>query len=164
MKHTLKHVLVAACLATLMACGGKKMLVSENNTAKAAGVLGLSVAWVKPKGNKFDIHFSIKDESESKSLIVYLHDINCYRGATMGEMKHKFFGAGEKVIDLKIGQTKKFTLGCNHGTDATGPVRIVIAKVYDNPTHDGKVPGKVIATNIEWKGMDPSAEAAPKAE
>ncbi len=160
MKTNLKHLLPLAFLIALMGCGGgKKVLMTENNTAKASGVLGLTVAWLKHKGNKFDVNFSMRDESESKSIIVYLHDIHCYRGETMAEMKHKWFGAGEKVIDLKIGQSKSFTLGCNHGADAKGPVRIVIEKVYDNPTHDGKVPGKVIANNISWTGKDPAAEA-----
>ncbi len=155
MKQMMKHVLVVVALAALMACGGKKIVMTDNNTAKASGVMSLTVGWVKDKGKKFDINFTMRNESESKSLIVYLHDLNCYRGTAMGEMRHK-----DQVVDFRVGQSKTFTLVCRQTGDAKGAMRLNIAKVYDNPSNDGRVPGKVIATNIDWKSVDSPAPAA----
>ena len=147
----MKHLFVAVSLLGLMACGGKKVVMTEGNQAKADGVLGMTVAWVKDKGSKYDIRLTLTNERDEEGVIVYLHDVHCYKGALKGEAKHTFFNTGERTIDFKPGESKSFNLVCRVGSETTGPVRINIARVYENPSNDGKTAGKVIAKNIDWK-------------
>lgn len=157
----MKHLIVALALVTLAACGGKKVVMTAGNEAKADGVLAMTVAWVKDKGSKFDIRLTLRNERDEEGVIVYLHDINCYKGALKGEAKHTFFNTGERTMDFKPGEAKSFNLVCRVGSETTGPMRINIARVYENPSNDGKTAGKIIAKNIDWKS---AAEEKPAAQ
>ncbi len=157
-----KNFAILMCFVALVGCGGKKIAMNSGNYAVAPGKLSMTVGWIKDKASKLDIHLSLKDESNESAMIVYLHDIGCYRGDQHGDLKHTFFNTGERTIDFKPGQTKSFNVVCKLGSEGSGPLRVVIAKVYDNPGFDGKTAGKILATNIEWKNADDTAGAEAK--
>lgn len=154
----MKHLIVALSLLSFMACGGKKIVMTEGNTAKADGVMAMTVAWVKDKGKKYDIRLSLTNERE-EPVIVFLSDIGCFKGNLKGEAKHTFFNTGERTIDFNPGESKTFNLVCRLSAENSGATRINIARVYDNPSGDGKTTGKVIARNIDWKSGGAAAEA-----
>ena len=126
---------------------------SENNIKKD-GVLLAHVAWIKDKGQKFDFNLHIHNENEDKGMIIFLSDLRCKRGTVTGVVKHTFFNTGEKTIDFKPNERKDFNLVCRTEGTEKGDFQLKIAKVYDNPSLDGKTVGKVIAENLEWKQSD----------
>ena len=148
-------VLLALLLALLLTgCGGgKATLAPEASTLKKEGVLSMSVEWVKDKKKKFDIRMVIRNEAKYP-IIIKLGDMQCYRGERQGMLKHTFFNTGERVIDFRVGEQKIFQMVCDHSMKSDGPFRIVIGRVYDNPTNDGATPDKVIAENIDWKAAE----------
>jgi hypothetical protein len=153
----MKHILVVAfflALSAQMGCGGRRMVMAENSTVEAKGILSLSVAWVKDKGKKYDIRLSMRNDSNDNGAIVYLHDLHCYKGALRGEAKHTFFNTGERTMDFKPGEMKTFNLVCSLGAETPGPMRISVARIYDNPSLDGKTVGKIVAKDLEWKGAE----------
>lgn len=160
----MKHLIVALALVTFAACGGKRVALTEGNTAKADGVMTMTVAWVKDKGKKFDIRISLKNEKENEGVIVMLNDVTCFKGNLRGETKHTFFNTGERTMDFRPGELKSFNLVCRLGSETTGPFKINIVRVYENPNLDGKTTGKVIASNIEWKGGEGEKPAQPEGE
>ena len=111
------------------------------------------VNWIKDKGEKYDFELVVKNES-NKGMIIFLSDISCYRGNAMGEVKHTFFNTGERTIDFKPNEMKKFTLVCAYGSKTAGDFSVKIAQAFDNPNNDGKTTGKVIGKAIEWKTAD----------
>ena len=149
----MKHWTTILAILFLSACGHGKIAPDPQNVATKKGVISAWADWIKPKGKRYDMHFHVKNESNA-AIVVRSGDMNCFRGATQGEMKYTFFNTGERLIDLGIGQDKGANLVCTFPMAATGDFRVVIRRVFDNPSNDGKTTVNVVAENIEWKQSD----------
>lgn len=140
-----------ALLVALNACGHRReVLDPSSNRVGQPGLISVWADWVKDKGDKFDIQLNLKNESE-RSLIVSLHAMRCYRGEHEGKLKHTFFNTGEKLIDLRPGDSKDMRLVCTLDGETRGEFRIVIDRVFDNPTSDGVQTGEVLARDLQWR-------------
>lgn len=87
------------------------------------------------------------------SQIVLLHDLHCFRGDVEGELAFRVFGIGERTMDLHPGEQKTFDFDCQFSETPMprdGPYRLVVAKVFSNPSGDGSSPGPVIARDLAW--------------
>ncbi len=149
------HALAGLTLATLLAfsisaCGGRQIILQDAKPSTKAGVLSIWVNSIKDKGKKYDLSLSVKNERDASSII-YLSQIECFRGPQQGVLKHTFFNTGERTIDFKPGELKTFKMVCNLGASGSGDYRVKVGSIYDNPTNDGKTPGKVIDKGMEWK-------------
>jgi len=140
-------VLVAA------ACGGRVKLDPQSNVAKQDGIVSMWAEWVKDKGDKYDIRMNIKNDSDQATIIM-LNGLQCYRGQIPGRLKHTFFNTGERTMDFRPGELKTFNLVCVYGSDTKGDFRIVIDRIFENPSGDGRQTGKVVAQKIEWNQPD----------
>lgn len=150
MKQTVLFCLALGFIA--VGCAHKKFV--SDKVAIKEGVISMWADWVKPKGKKFDMHFHIKNESE-KTIIVMLRDMNCMRGDKTGQIRYTFFNTGERMIDLGPGIDKHANMVCDLGVDVGGgDFKVNLARVYDNPSHDGKTPGEVLAVGIKWVQPD----------
>jgi len=138
--------------AVIAACGHKK-IATDNNVAEKKGVLSMYASWVKPKGNKYDMKFHIRNLSD-KAIIVKFGDVNCYRGDHTGTVKYTFFNTGERTIDMAPGQEKAANMVCSFGGETTGDFKVVIHRVFENPSNDGKTTGNVMAKEIIWEQKD----------
>ena len=136
------------------ASAAEKFNPDPANKMEAKGIVSVTVPWIKDKGKKYDINLIVHDDSDEKGIIFFLSDMGCKRGASAGSLKHTFFNTGERTIDFKPGQTKTFNMVCDTQSKATGPFTLTIAKVYDNPSLDGKTVGKVIAKGLSWTQDD----------
>src|SRR5665213_800821 len=133
-------IVTAVCLP---AFGSTKYEPGANNKMEAKGIMTLTVSWIKDKGKKYDLHVNIKNENDKTGIIVFLSDMGCQRGESGGQLKHTFFNTGERTIDFRPHQQKDFNMMCIVNGKATGPFKLSVAKVYDNPSLDGKTVGKV---------------------
>ncbi len=115
--------------------------------------MSLSVEKVKDKKKKYDFRLNLKNDS-NQFLLVNLTDILCFRGDVHGMIKNTFFNTGPRSIGLAPGEVKGKTLVCDHGMSAAGDFRVVVSRIYENPSHDGKTPGKVVGENLEWLGKN----------
>lgn len=147
-------VCVFALLMSLQALASDKFMPDPENQMSAKGVVTVSVPWIKDKGDKFDVNLSIHNEDTDKGIIIFLSDMGCMRGTVRGELKHTFFNTGEKTIDFKPNETKSFTLVCRVHGEGRGDFKISVAKVYGNPSMDGKTVSKVLAKDLSWKQSD----------
>jgi hypothetical protein len=136
------------------AFASEKYVPDPENQMKAKDVVSVSVPWIKDKGGKFDVNLSIHNEDPEKGIIIFLSDMGCLRGKVRGELKHTFFNTGERTIDFKPNETKSFTLVCRVAGEPRGDFRLSIAKVYGNPSMDGKTVSKVIAKDLSWTQSD----------
>lgn len=149
MGRRISSLLIVSLFLGFTACGGKKIKLSEDTKITKDGV-SVWATWVKDKGKKYDVQFNISNSSKN-DIIILLDDMNCYRGATRGMLKHTFFNTGERTIDFRAGQMKAFNLVCDYKVMAEGDFKITIARAYDNPGGDGRTRGKAVANDIEWK-------------
>lgn len=140
--------------AAVPALASEKFVPGPENKMNAKDVLTVTVPWIKDKGSKFDVNIVMQNDSADKSIVVFLSDMNCGRGAQLGQLKHTFFNTGERTIDFHPKQTKSFNLVCNYGEKTKGDFKLSIAKVYDNPSNDGKTVGKVLAKDLNWTQSD----------
>ena len=131
------------------ACKKNVVLDPAQSKAGKTGVLTFAANELKTKGKKFDVSFTMTNEYKGM-IIVKLNDMSCAQGDSAGVLKHAFFGAGERVIDLGLNQTKRFHLVCTMYGEAHGDYTVKIARVFENPGGDGKTTGKVLATDIVW--------------
>ena len=131
------------------ACSSRKKLEADTNKVVMKGVMSVWANWVKDKGKKYDIQLAIENRHKG-DIIIYLRDIRCLRGNSSGSLKHTFFNTGERTIDFTPNEIKEFNLVCRLHSKESGPYRIIIRKVYSNPSQDGESKGEVIAENIEW--------------
>lgn len=143
-------ILILAVLLSPRAHAGKVELGESDNKVTKAGVITLSADWLKDKGKKYDIAFRMKNEHKT-GIIVRLDDMRCYRGETEGVLKHTFFNVGERTIDMRPGQLKKFTMVCHVGDKSVGTYRIVVGHVYENASGDGRSLGKALAQDVTWQ-------------
>lgn len=148
----------AFCLSMLMfggtAFASEKYIPDPANQMTAKDVVTISVPWIKDKGSKFDINLNIHNDDGDKGIIIFLSDLGCQRGKVRGELKHTFFNTGEKTIDFKPNETKTFTLVCRVAGETRGDFKLSVAKVYGNPSMDGKTVSKVIAKDLSWIQSD----------
>jgi hypothetical protein len=144
-------------LLVLTACGHSVVTPDAQNIASKKGVVSAWADWVKPKGKKYDMRFHFKNESTG-SIIVKSSDVSCFRGAVQGEMHYTFFNTGERTIDLGVGQNKGANMVCSFPAVLTGDFKVTIARVFDNPSNDGKTAVNVIANDLVWQQSDSNAE------
>jgi len=138
-------------ITALISCSGKKVVDTAGATSTKSNVLSIQATEVKDKGKKYDIEFGLVNESE-KNIIVFLADVLCYKGNTQGVASHAFFGAGERTIDMSPKQKKNFRLVCKLGGKVeSGDYKLIVSRVFDNPSNDRRTTGKEIAKSIEWK-------------
>ena len=136
-------------LFQVSACSKRVQLTAESNRTEKGGIVA-SANWLKDKGSKYDIQFSITNNFE-RDVIINLHDISCSKGSVPGTIKHTFFNTGERRIDLKNGESKNFNFVCRLSSKTDGPYKVTIRRVYDNPTGDGIKTEKVLVENIVWQ-------------
>lgn len=141
-------------ICTFPAFASEKYIPGPDNVMAAKGVITASVGWIKDKGAKFDLNLALKNEDSMNGIIVFLSDLGCQRGEVAGSLKHTFFNTGERTIDLKPNQLKEFTLVCTAPGSKKGAFKLSLAKVYSNPSMDGKTVGKVIAHDLSWSQDD----------
>jgi hypothetical protein len=147
----LSSVVLAGLLTASCRNVERRELIASKNTVTKRGVVSCWADWVKDKGDKFDISFSIRNESD-QALIVFLHDIVAGRGKAEGPVRYGNFGIGERTIDFHPGQTKEQTFVCDAVDVAkSGPYHVTIKRVYSNPNHDGRSYGEVLAEDVEWE-------------
>lgn len=152
MQGLYKLINFIALAIIIVGCGHKK-IATDDNVAEKKGVLSMWASWVKPKGKKYDMNFHIRNLS-SKAIIVKFADVNCYRGAHTGTVKYTFFNTGERTIDMAPGQEKAANMVCSFGGETKGDFKVVIHRVFENPTNDGKTAGKLIGNEISWEQKD----------
>lgn len=150
--HNMKQVLITLFTSLAVISCASKSVDTSAATATQSKVLTIRAAEVKDKGKKYDvIGLSLTNETE-KNIIVLLNDLICYRGNVQGTVKHTFFNTGERTIDMGARQKKSFNIVCKLGEKVkAGDYRIVVARVYDNPSNDRRTTGKEIAKDVEWK-------------
>jgi hypothetical protein len=138
-----------ASLLSLASCSHGKELRTSSAKVTENPWITISALELKDKSKKYDIELVIRNKSD-RDIIIYLRDMQCYRGEIPGMLKHTFFNTGERTIDFHRGQMKKFRLVCDLGTKQQGAYKIVVGRVFDNPEGDGSTKGKVLAQSIEW--------------
>ncbi len=149
-------VYLAGALFVVQAFASHKFVPDPANKLTAKNVMTMTVPWIKDKGKKYDLNLTVHAESGDKGMIIFLGDLGCQRGEAVGKLKHTFFNTGERTIDFRPNQTKDFNLVCTIGSETRGDFKITIAKIYDNPSLDGKTIGKVIAKDLSWSQSDRS--------
>ena len=149
----MKSILALLTFTAALAFADNKYTPGSDNRIFKKDVVSMQVPWIKDKGNKYDIHVLVHNESPDKGIIIFLGDMGCQRGEVSGILKHTFFNTGEKTIDFRPGQTKDFTLVCK-AEAKNGDFKLKISKVYSNPSMDGKTVGKVLAENLNWAQSD----------
>jgi hypothetical protein len=148
-----------------VACATPKTTMNSNNIAGKTGLIATWATWTKDKGTKVDMDFHIRNDSDG-FIIVLLSDLRCSRGDVPGKLRYTFFNTGERTIDLSPGQDKGANMVCSFdGQEVGGNVQVEVRNVFDNPTHDRKTPGVIIAKNIVWNQtgsvMVPATPATP---
>ncbi len=149
----MKQILWTSLILGFLSVGCAHKKIATDQVAKKDGVVTIWADWVKPKTKKFDLHFHIKNESD-KTIIVMLRDMGCMRGEKVGQVKYTFFNTGEKTIDIGPGMDKHANMVCVLGMEAKGDFKVTLARVYENPSNDGKTPGEVMAKDIKWVQPD----------
>lgn len=138
-----KTLLLSTVFASSLCLAGRMDIAPEGNKVTVPGLITLYASWVKDKGEKYDVGFHFKNESES-NFIIQLKEAHCYRGKTIGELKD------DKTLALRSGQMKEQSLTCVV-PDKSGEYSVTIGKIYENPTGDGKTLGKVLAKEVKWQ-------------
>jgi hypothetical protein len=132
-------------------CSSKKVFSNANASVTENRLLQVRADWLKDKGTKFDIEISVHNISET-DVIFLLNEMSCAKGDNSGQLKHTFFNTGERTIDLRRGQVKRFKMVCDIGVKTPGDYTIGIGRVFDNPTGDGATKGNVLTEKIAWVG------------
>ena len=155
--------LFVSLIAALVGCShGKTKLNSVENRVVKDGVVSLSASSMRDKKNKYEVNFVIGNES-GKNIIVVLNDLACFKGSAQGSVSHASYGNGVKMVDFQPGEVRNFRLICTLAAMTDGKPRVVVKKVYANPSGDGLRIGAVLVENAEWTLSD-AEKAAPKAE
>ena len=144
-------LLIAAIVGAGLGCGhGKIDAGGANYVVKGGSALEVRAEWIKDKGDKWDGEFFFRN-THSSGIILLLTDISCGRGAVTGQVKHSFFNTGERTIDLRPGEMKRFVLVCRMGVDVEeGEFFLNIKRVSEDTDGQGKVRGKVLIENVRW--------------
>ncbi len=112
--------------------------------------LHVSTHSYKSQIHKYDIKIQVGNSSD-KDLIIMHSDIRCFKGPKPGKLTFTPSKSTDGSIALKAGASHNLKLVCRHGIKREGLPRLVISRIYENPNGDGKLRGRVIAENIEWK-------------
>lgn len=136
-----------------LACSSAKITIKESEGKVKKSGFAVRAEWVQPKKKKFDVNLILANETDDKSFVIPLEEIQCGRGTTDGELKHTFFNVGTKNFRLHAHQKKSFKLVCDLGEETAGEFRIKIPHVYDFKG-DVKDHSRVALSNIEWKHTD----------
>ncbi len=148
--RTVFTVALIASTAAIIGCAAKKTFHQTAISTSQSDAASIRVNWIKDKGKKFDVELAITNEL-AQPIIVFLGDIRCARGNAGGELKHTFFNTGERTIDFHPRQSKVFRMVCRTGR-SDGDYQLEIARVFSNPSGDGKHADKVIGHSIGWSG------------
>jgi len=150
MNKKLALFLVIAAVGT--SCAHKKRekrVLASTSSAKAGGIMEARVDWLKKKKEKFDFGLTLSNLTEN-GLIIYLNDITCAKGNVTGEVKHTFFNTGERTIDFRPGETKKFKLVCRlYSQVDSDQFKVAIRRINSNPSNDGKTVGKLLYKDLK---------------
>lgn len=151
MKFVLSFIL---CAVSLAASAEDRFIPDPENQMKAKDIMSVWVAWIKNKGEKYDLNINMRNENPDKAYIVFLSDMGCKRGKVRGQLKHTFFNTGERTIDFKPNEAKDFNLVCKTVGGRSGDFQLSISRIYENPSMDGKTVGKVVAKDLTWTQSD----------
>jgi len=112
----------------------------------------------KFKKGKYDVSLEVSNLND-KSLVFYYGEIRCFRDGQLGRLDYPFFGAGERAIDLKPHETKRFNYTCKtERTRKPGQAfKLVYGRIFENPNNDGLTSGRIL-------GKDLSLEVLVEAE
>ena len=152
-------LLVVAALVSASACSHTKAVLHPTYVAKKSD-FSMWVDWVKDKGSKYDVSFNFRNDGEKHALF-YLNELNCYRGSTPGTLKHTFFNTGHRTFKAHPHQLEHSNMVCK--VKGSGPYRIVLSHVYENPSGDGVTRGDLLAENLEWSQVDGDPSSDMKA-
>lgn len=124
------------------------MLNAEQNIIKSS-TIEISSNWIKDKSKVFTLELTIKNSSNT-DVLFYLDEMRCSKGASEGVLKHTFFNTGERTIDFRKGQTKRFRMNCRLNAPTDGDWTVIVSKVYENTGGDGKTRGKELEKDVKW--------------
>lgn len=144
--------LISSALVLLAGCASKQTFSNTNSSVTSNPAIEITTLWLKDKGKKYDIEMNIRNVSSS-DIVFFLKDMSCEKGGVAGRLKHTFFNTGERSIDFRKGQLKRFKMVCDIGAEERGSYKIMISQVFENPNGDGRTQGKVLATNVSWTGQ-----------
>jgi len=148
--NTSKLIYVSAFLFLLtLGCSSRKSIkIDSTSAASDAPVVSLRFEWIKEKGDKYDMRLIVKNGTD-KSILFYLNELHCFKGSVEGTLKHTFFNTGHRTFKFHPGAQEAYNMVCKVGDNVQGDYRVVLGRVLENPTGDGKTPGKQIAEKIE---------------
>jgi hypothetical protein len=136
-------------------CGGKQVYnyLRQDAEVKVDKVIAFWPDKLIVKRKAFEIVISVENLYKDDILLL-LTDFRCEKGGVAGDLKHAHLGIGERNIDFKPNQLKRFEFACifHDGATPPGEVKLSVLQVYENPSHDGKTRGKAIAKNLVWIG------------
>jgi hypothetical protein len=144
---------VVGCLMVAAACTGGGTQYTVNEAVSKPGVIKVTAKELndKIKRKKFDMLVQFENLS-NKSQVVFLGEMQCFKGENRGALNHAFFGAGERTIDLKPGQFKEFRFVCTFSQAVpNGDFTLVIGRVFSNPNEDGKTTGEELVKGLRIK-------------
>ncbi len=130
-------------------CSPRLHVNPDRGAVRLPGLIEVAPVWVKDKRKKFDLRVRLTNTSP-EPFILLLSDIGCARGEEPGEVRHTLFGAGERTVDFRGGQSKVFTLICLTDGAEAGDFVFTVRAVREDLHRDGGTPGRVLAENIVW--------------
>lgn len=145
-----KFCFALTTLILINSCASKKYDTTHIGPKGINEIFVVDVKWIKDKGKKYDLRIKLANNSNN-GLIVMLNDLSCFKGEIMGTISHTFFGTGERTIDLKARETKEFNAVCKIGVKVDGSYKLVVRRVFENPSDDGKTKGKILLKEIVWQ-------------
>jgi hypothetical protein len=125
-----------------------------DNKMEAKGIVTVEIPWINDEGDSYDVQFRVTNDNDDKGMIIFMSDLSCKRGNVTGRLKYTFFNAGERTIDFKPGETKEFKMVCKTEDHKKGDFKLNIARIYNNPSLDGKTVGKIIAKGLSFTQSD----------
>lgn len=132
------------------ACSSGKIPLTPDEGVKVDKVIHVYGDQLIVKKNKYTVR-AYMTNLHGSPLVFHLGEILCFRGKDQGITGYSNFGIGERTIDFAAGQQKQFNFGCTFGErQPTGPFKIVITRIYENPSGDRVTAGKVIKENVVW--------------
>jgi hypothetical protein len=149
MKNQLGSGQLIAAVFLILGCSHAVIIKTEDSELVKDGV-AIKATSIQDKRKKFDIQMSVSNRT-GKNIIFLLSDMTCTKGGVIGRILHTFFNAGERTIDMRVGQTKSFHFVCDFEDSVEGDYKIVIRRVVENPSGDGKTQGKLITENVTWQ-------------
>ena len=153
MKLDVRFIALGLGLAFLAeACSHHKVtLAPESTTGGKTGILTFNRVELKDKKRKFDVLTEVRNES-TKPILFFVEDLKCSRGGTEGILQ-----STDAMIFLHAGESRGTRYTCELPARTMGEFKLNVSKVYDNPSGDGRTPGKTIANDVTWTAPDPAA-------